>query len=84
MPTDEFPNFRFYDTFWMDELDFPAHGQSLLWRLVAENSEIKCLQKNPLFPMDPENNPVLCSLPPPGVDIKVIASTLVEVSPEAV
>ena len=79
MPTDEFPNFRFYDTFWMNELDFPAHGQNLLWRLVTENSEIKCLQKNPLFPMDPKTNPVLCALPPPGVDIKLVGSTIVEV-----
>ncbi|KAH8889703.1 heme peroxidase [Thozetella sp. PMI_491] len=79
MPRPEFPNFRFYDTFWMNELDFPAHGQNLIWRLVTENTEIKCLQKNPLFPADPENNPVLCALPPPGVDIKLLASTAVEV-----
>lgn len=77
---DEFPNFRFYDEFWMTELDFQAHGQNLLWRLVTENSEIDCLQKNPLFPYDKETNPILCSLPKAGVDIKLLLSTGVEVT----
>lgn len=75
MPMEGFPNFRFYDTFWMTELDFQAHGQNLLWRLVTENSEIKCLQRNPLFPVDPVTNPILCSLPSQGVDYTVLAST---------
>jgi hypothetical protein len=80
MPKKEFPNFRFYDTFWMTELDFQAHGQNLLWRIVTENSEVKCLQRNPLFPMDPITNPMLCTLPSQGVDYKVLASTGVEVT----
>lgn len=28
-PKERFPNFRVYDTFWMTELDFQAHGQNL-------------------------------------------------------
>lgn len=80
MPKIGFPNFRFYDQFWMAELDFQAHGQNLLWRIVTENTEIKCLQQNPLFPVDPVTNPVLCSLPKQGVDVKLLASTGAEVS----
>lgn len=58
-----FPNFRFYDTFWLTELDLQAHGANLLWRLVTENTEIKCLQHSPLFPADRNTNPILCMLP---------------------
>ena len=78
-PRPGFPNFRFYDTFWMTELDFQAHGTNLLWRIVTENTEIKCLQKHPLFPMDPKTNPIMCSLPEQGVDYGVLALTGVEV-----
>jgi peroxidase len=78
-PKKDFPNFRFYDTFWMTELDFQAHGANLLWRLVTENTEIKCLQKQPLFPMDPVTNPILCSIPPSGIDYGTLALTGVEV-----
>ncbi|OAA66830.1 heme peroxidase [Niveomyces insectorum RCEF 264] len=63
-PRPGFPHFRFYDPFWMAELDFQAHGQNLLWRLVTENTDIACLQRHPLFPADPVTNPVLCALPP--------------------
>ncbi|KAF4952934.1 hypothetical protein FGADI_6367 [Fusarium gaditjirri] len=56
-----FPNFRFYSDFWVRELDLPAHGTNLLWRLITENSEINCLQRSPLFPPDRHTNPVLCS-----------------------
>lgn len=80
MPKPGLPNFRFHDPFWMSELDFRAHGQNLLWRLVTENTEIKWLQKNPLFPMDPETNPVLCSLPKASADPRLILPTSVEVT----
>lgn len=75
-----FPNARFYDDYWMTELDFQAHGQNLLWRLVTENSEIDCLQKNPLFPLHEKTNPLLCALPQSGVDIMLLLSTGVEVT----
>ena len=75
-----FPDFRWYDSFWMAELDFQAHGQNLLWRLVTENTDIKCLQKNLLFPYDPDTNPILCSLPKQGVNVMLLASTGVEVT----
>jgi peroxidase len=79
-PKPDFPDYRFYDTFWMTELDFQAHGTNLLWRIVTENSEIKCLQQHPLFPMDPKTNPILCSLPVQGLDYGVLVLTGVEVA----
>jgi peroxidase len=79
-PRDGFPDFRWYDEFWMQELDMPAHGQNLLWRIVTENTEIKCLQKNPLFPVDPDTNPVLCALPPQKLDIHGLVATGLQVS----
>ncbi|CAK7237327.1 hypothetical protein SCUCBS95973_009922 [Sporothrix curviconia] len=75
-----FPNFRFYDDFWMEELDFQAHGQNLLWRLVTENTDISCLQQHPLFPADPKTNPILCVQPPTQVSWAVIGSTATEVT----
>jgi hypothetical protein len=62
-PTDQYPNARTLDNFWIAELDFPAHGTNLLWRLITENTNIRCIQQNPLFPADPTTNPVLCQLP---------------------
>ncbi|KAF5720968.1 hypothetical protein FMUND_3871 [Fusarium mundagurra] len=56
-----FPNSRFYSDFWVKELDLPAHGMNLLWRLITENSEINCVQRSPLFPPDKDTNPILCS-----------------------
>lgn len=58
-----FPNARWYDTFWLTELDLQAHGANLLWRIITENTEIKCVQRDPLFPADPVTNPVLCAIP---------------------
>lgn len=62
-PTRIHPNARWMDTFWLNELDLPAHGENLLWRLVTENTDIKCLQQRPLFPADAKTNPILCTLP---------------------
>ena len=73
-----FPDFRFFDTFWMTELDLQAHGTNLLWRLITENTEIKCVQKSPLFPADPETNPVLCALPQAKTDLTTLALTAIE------
>ncbi|KAF5553649.1 hypothetical protein FMEXI_2298 [Fusarium mexicanum] len=60
-PIPGFPNFRFYSDFWVKELDLPAHGTNLLWRLITENSAINCVQRSPLFPPDKDTNPILCS-----------------------
>jgi peroxidase len=68
-PSKTFPNARWVNTFWMQELDFQAHGTNLLWRLITENSGAKCVQKNPLFPFDPHTNPILCELEPPTMAI---------------
>jgi peroxidase len=61
-PHPDFPNLRWLDSFWLTELDLQAHGTNLLWRLITENSDIKCVQQKPLFPADPVTNPVLCVL----------------------
>ncbi len=71
---------RFYDDFWMAELDFQAHGQNLLWRLVTENTDIHCLQQHPLFPADPVTNPILCVAAPPTIAWSALSATAVEVS----
>jgi len=76
-PKENYPNFRTYDTFWLKELDVQAKGKNLLWRLVVENTEIGCLQRDPLFPMHPEKNPILCKLPDEKPDYKNIALTAV-------
>ena len=70
---------RFYDTFWLKELDLPAHGANLLWRLITENTEIKCVQRSPLWPVHPQKNPILCSLPEAGVDIGDVSLTVVQI-----
>lgn len=75
----EFSNFRFYDTFWLNELDIQAHGTNLLWRLITENSEIQCVQQSPLFPEDPVTNPILCSLPRASPDVAELELTGTEV-----
>ena len=74
-----YPDFRFYDTFWLTELDLQSHGVNLLWRLITENTEIKCVQQQPLFPADPETNPILCALPKAKQDYKYLGLTAVEV-----
>jgi peroxidase len=78
-PKPGFPNFRTLDEFWMKELDLPSHGSNLLWRLVTENSDIKCLQKDPLWPLNDETNPLMCSLPEAGVDILATVVTGIQV-----
>jgi peroxidase len=69
VPRDDYPNFRWYDTFWMKELDLQAHGSNLLWRLITENTDIQCMQQKPLFPFDPESNPIVCALPAEKPDV---------------
>jgi len=59
----QFPNAKWYDEFWLEELDIINQGQYAIWKLVTKNSDIKCLQLNPLFPADPVTNPVVCHLP---------------------
>ena len=75
---DGFPDFRFYDKFWLTELDLQAHGGNLLWRLITENTEIKCVQQHPLFPADKDTNPILCALPKAKLDLKSLGLTVVQ------
>ncbi len=60
-------------------MDFQAHGTNLLWRLITENSEIKCVQHSPLFPADPEKNPILCSLAKQKLNFIELALTALQV-----
>ncbi|SJL02260.1 uncharacterized protein ARMOST_05586 [Armillaria ostoyae] len=78
-PTEHFPKARWLNTFWLNELDFQAHGTNLLWRLITENSDVDCLQKNPLFPYDPETNPILCSLSPASPNVPELILTAIQV-----
>ncbi|KAG8533893.1 uncharacterized protein KY384_001634 [Bacidia gigantensis] len=75
---DGFPDFRFYDKFWLTELDLQSHGTNLLWRLITENTEIKCVQHSPLFPADPKTNPILCTLPKAKQDLKFLALSVLQ------
>ena len=75
---ENFPDFRFYDKFWLTELDLQAHGVNLLWRLITENTEIKWVQQQPLFPADPNTNPILCALPKTKQDYGYLGLTMVE------
>lgn len=59
-PILNFPRARWWDSFWMTELDFQARGANLLWKLVTDNTKIKCLQTDPLFPYDATSNPIKC------------------------
>jgi len=79
-PLPGFPNARWLDSFWLTEFDFQAHGTNLLWRLITENSEIHCVQRNPLFPADSLTNPVLCIQPKTGFwsTVQTIALSAVE------
>lgn len=76
---DSFPNARFYNEFWLTELDVQAHGVNLLWRLITENSEIDCVQQYPLFPYDEKTNPILCATPSPEPDIWELILTAVQI-----
>jgi peroxidase len=67
-----FPDYRWYSSFWMKEFDIQNHGAGLLWRLITENSEIKCLQTAPLFPADEEKNPIICHQPKTPANIPSI------------
>ena len=80
MDVDGYPNFRWYDSFWLRELDIQAHGANLLWRLVTENTDIECLQQRPLFPVDPDTNPIVCEPPNQDPDPAGMAITGLEIA----
>ena len=67
-PLPFFPRARWYDDFWMKEIDLPSAGLDSIRHLVVKNTNIKCLQKNPLFPPNEKTNPVLCDTPSPDTD----------------
>lgn len=58
-PSGLFPNMRWFDEFWLEELDIPNVGSQSLWKLITKNSDVDCLQLNPLFVAGPDN-PVVC------------------------
>jgi hypothetical protein len=61
-PVPFFPNARWINQFWMDELDMPGKGLNVLRNMIVKNTDIKCLQKNPFLMPDPVKNPVICEL----------------------
>jgi len=63
VPIPFFPRARWFDPKWFDETDLTNKGIYGVWNLITKNSNIKCLQKDPLFPPDEKTNPVICSLP---------------------
>lgn len=73
-PTKLFPKARWWNAFWMEELDLQGYGMNSLWKLVTQNSDVKCLQQYPLLPVDPKTNPVICShVPaPPNLIMSII------------
>jgi len=58
-----FPNGKWYSKFWMKEFDFVGQGRNLLRNLVVQNSDVECLQENPLFTVS-DWNPIICSKEP--------------------
>jgi peroxidase len=58
-----FPRARWYDNFWLEELDIKNAGKYAIWKLITKNTNIKCLQLDPLFPADPIKNPIVCEIP---------------------
>jgi len=61
-----FPRARWGNSKWFDELDLSNKGVYGVWNLITKNSNIKCLQLDPLFPANEKTNPVVCKLPQPG------------------
>jgi len=48
------------DPFWLKEFDVVGQGNNLMWNIVTQNTDIKCLQKNVFFLPNPETNPIVC------------------------
>ncbi len=57
-----FPRARTPSPFWVQELGLVDFGMCTLWNVITKNTDIKCLQRNPLYPVS-ENNPVVCECP---------------------
>jgi len=58
---------RWLSKFWIEELNLNDNGFSALWRLIHDNSNVKCVQKNPMFPVGyklpiGQINDVVCKL----------------------
>jgi peroxidase len=66
-----FPNGKWFNKFWWSELDVEGQGSNILRNMIVQNTDIECMQANPLFTIS-ESNPVLCNGPrygpPPKAD----------------
>jgi len=49
-PTLKTEHGRWLSKFWIEELNLHDNGFSSVWRLIHYNSNVKCVQKNPMFP----------------------------------
>jgi len=56
------PKGRWMNIPWIEELNMKDYGDSSLWRIIHDNTNVKCVQRNPFFPADKKNNPIYCSL----------------------
>jgi cytochrome P450 len=59
-PSKEFPNARWIDPYWFDELDFINIGDHMLHKMIVQNTNIKCLQQNVFFVPNEKTNPIIC------------------------
>jgi len=64
-------NGRWIDIFWVNELGL-ADSKSALWRLIHDNSNVPCVQRDPFFPPDPVKNPIICELVPPPIPVVLL------------
>jgi len=58
-----FPNGKWYSKFWLKEFDFVGQGRNLLRNMIVQNTDVECLQANPLFTVS-DWNPIICSKEP--------------------
>ena len=69
-PKPGFPLARSIDSFWWEELDIIAQGTQMLHKMIVQNTNIKCLQKNVFFFPNETTNPIICyelsNMPGPG------------------
>jgi hypothetical protein len=71
---------RLPDMFWVDELEMTNRGDEMLWKLIVQNTDLKCLQINVFWKENVTTNPVRCFdlsfIPGPKEHVEVNDGTL--------
>jgi cytochrome P450 len=71
---------RLPDMFWVDELEMTNRGDEMLWKLIVQNTDLKCLQINVFWKENATTNPVRCYdlafIPGPKKHVDVCGGTL--------